>query len=1519
MSQQIINIGQSANDRAGDPLRVAFEKVNENFAELYAVDTNTKYHLGDDEQFVRIELDGEGVPTGGITIQSGFDTAMPVYIKGGNASQDGVGGNVIIEAGAPPLASGLIQGGGPYAGTVGDIEMAANQVTIETLGGVTTFSSGDGTPYVTFPAVNGSQLGIQGSEISSLPGSEGLALSAREGSIILSTHGDQYPSLPWEFDRSGTINTPLLFPLSFTAVLDVAHRTVGSGTYPGPAWEFHLEWQVNPNGEIECLSDNGPLPSPVAGYANGQTFEFTEVDHGIPNYTLTIVLRDVDHNPAGYTANLDFSAPPVYPSTVYSEGAIKLTSNGYSLILDSDGTIAFPTGGRIGDISNYGPGLSTGFFDTNGITIGTAPGNDITITPEDGIGIYSNSNLWTFGSDGGLTLPLGEGIFDRVDIDSGLNIRSNEDKDTIYLYSYGTDGDGTGAGNIYINPTNVEIYSNWQNGGAGEKKWTFGSDGYLTGESLYLQGYLKGVDGSTGSTGQVLTRQSNGGVAWANATGGGGGSSDRLVASGKSVILGTNGVLSLPNGSTIADSTGTLSQGPSVNTQNISDTIGVFHGLDFTVPNGIAVGWTVNGPGVNNVSIFGLDVVNGFVQIDSGVFQVGESYTFTGPSAGTAGVGITVNNKDWTFAADASLTLPGDVNFKYGGAIFEGGHGISGRAWRTGLNIVGSNTNSTDPVRIYPAGGDGKGLGAGAINVKSDRVEIYGDNQGESAGVLWTFAHNGTLTFPSGAGFGLGDSGQLKVNDGVTLSLDMRDQSGRGFYTNGSGYTLRSNGSYSWIFDENGILNLPNSSTGEPLIQGTNSIQLNADGAFFTFGADGNLYVPNEIRSTAGVGPVTIEANDGTLRTWTFGGNGTTTLPGGLVIGNTEDRLTLNSNFEIGAYSNNTRLQPTQRDATVEIATLATGNMDPSIWTFGADGVLRMPDGNLGSDGRIDFNFEGYNWGRISSHNRQVYIQSVEDNGENPPTYGKGTILSELAVGLDVGISTNAQELGLNNWVFGIDGATTIPAPGAVTFGPIASTVGTGNGGTFHVTIANGAYSVTADYNGTGYSGVTDPMTVPGDQLGGVTPDNNLIVTFRNTVNGGWFNSVESFSGTPATINWKFNTNNKLQLPQGGDIVDSAGETVLGFAASYYSGYTVLLSYEDGHITVTGDVTTVFSSGQIIKFSTLTEDEYTVGVVAYDNINDWTTITLVEGLGGPVDGDPILFEKYNISEIYPGEGIQSTLMNNVLTLSALPQRLLNNGHQLILESDGSLAFPSNTLHTNNNLTIQTSGIPNAITAITYSSGGWDGVSGVNIPTTGGTGSGLFVDVDQDGSGYANFVSIVTAGNGYTDGDTITATRDGSSVQFTISILPAKNWTFGADGNLSAPANGTVTASKFASYTSSWDLDPDANTVNFSVPGPGTYTLWVNGTCDDGIVSYTATVVVTNGNVPVLGSQYGWYYDTGNMLVLTAMPAQITGTAGQITTGGTSVGGGNNNYTFTFGITNNRLIPVTVNYGYTRLG
>jgi hypothetical protein len=41
MAQQLINIGQAPNDKSGDLLRTAFNKINENFTELYGAQNNS--------------------------------------------------------------------------------------------------------------------------------------------------------------------------------------------------------------------------------------------------------------------------------------------------------------------------------------------------------------------------------------------------------------------------------------------------------------------------------------------------------------------------------------------------------------------------------------------------------------------------------------------------------------------------------------------------------------------------------------------------------------------------------------------------------------------------------------------------------------------------------------------------------------------------------------------------------------------------------------------------------------------------------------------------------------------------------------------------------------------------------------------------------------------------------------------------------------------------------------------------------------------------------------------------------------------------------------------------------------------------------------------------------------------------------------------------------------------------------------------------------------------------------------
>jgi hypothetical protein len=114
---------------------------------------------------------------------------------------------------------------------------------------------------------------------------------------------------------------------------------------------------------------------------------------------------------------------------------------------------------------------------------------------------------------------------------------------------------------------------------------------------------------------------------------------------------------------------------------------------------------------------------------------------------------------------------------------------------------------------------------------------------------------------------------------------------------------------------------------------------------------------------------------------------------------------------------------------------------------------------------------------------------------------------------------------------------------------------------------------------------------------------------------------------------------------------------------------------------------------------------------------------------------------------------------------------------------------------------------------------------------------------------------------------------------------------------------------------SWTLSAGANTVSLTVPGPGAYSIWVNGNIPNGIVTYTAMVVVTNNNVPVVGSSYGWYYAAGNALVLTGIPTQIVGSLNTISTAVVTTTTAN---VFSFGITNNSGSNQVVNWGYTKL-
>jgi len=200
-------------------------------------------------------------------------------------------------------------------------------------------------------------------------------------------------------DNKGTLNTPLLLPTDiWTATCDTNHMI---GTYElddTMAWEFHFKFEVSQDGIVSTMVDN---PFPILtnpGYVSGNSFRFTEADHGIPDFIFDVQLDDVVlPGGAGWTANLAVTQAPEYPSTIKSLGAIKLTSDSNSIILGTDGVLSIPNSIQFPDNSvqtTAGPKVFKGVFNQTGTASPIVQeyynntGYDFTNWDRDGEGLY---------------------------------------------------------------------------------------------------------------------------------------------------------------------------------------------------------------------------------------------------------------------------------------------------------------------------------------------------------------------------------------------------------------------------------------------------------------------------------------------------------------------------------------------------------------------------------------------------------------------------------------------------------------------------------------------------------------------------------------------------------------------------------------------------------------------------------------------------------------------------------------------------------------------------------------------------------------------------------------------------------------------------------------------------------------------------------------------------------------------------------------------------------------------------
>jgi hypothetical protein len=633
-------------------------------------------------------------------------------------------------------------------------------------------------------------------------------------------------------------------------------------------------------------------------------------------------------------------------------------------------------------------------------------------------------------------------------------------------------------------------------------------------------------------------------------------------------------------------------------------------------------------------------------------------------------------------------------------------------------------------------------------------------------------------------------------------------------------------------------------------------------------------------------------------------------------------------------------------------------------WTFSSDGVLTMPDGIAGSDGRIAFNFEGYNWGNIRSHNRQVYIESGE---------GTTATYSQIAVGLDMSLSsvenitlrtatTDAGDLyndgtghnpSFNTWIFGKDGNLTLPgnviADGlSLQSAPITITI-TDTGGVWGG--APGTY--------TRLSGVTPPKWTPANY----NPSSDSSITY----DGGWYLNTPAFdhpvyvntgtlfnpsatwdpdveyglgSGNPGGAYtyspFNFASNGQFNLGPAQDQAGTYTDVAIQIDSDTDSYAQVLFQNHNGGTNASTDIVLMNSDSDSfiniidmgINSNNYDFSDYSVQTPGsgylFTNGGDLTIGTQTPGkalifhAGGTTSTDSVgRFDQYGWS------------FNRQVVVSDRKAGPLVFTNQNISTGSGASAVYQGENDNNSYFQLGILGSNNGGSGANWSP------SDVFL-TANGSGNTLHIG----GQTHLNFYADYRNSN--TGIPALAIDRDDQSSTFAGNVLPRTDLTYNlgstssqwnklylnsigfADNSTQTTAyTGTVAYSNITGApasvnktSGSWILATGANTVSITVAPGGNYQMWVNGNISNGIVEWNATVNVSNPNVPAIGSQYAWYYAAGNALVLTAIPNQIVGTAGVISSATGYTGTTSN--VFSFGITNNSVSTQTVYWGYTTL-
>ena len=1115
---------------------------------------------------------------------------------------------------------------------------------------------------------------------------------------------------------------------------------------------------------------------------------------------------------ANYDGEINFTSSPagISNATLISTFNANVTNE-----LTVGSTIVTPTGNIVANSS-----LSIKTPNTSGIPSSVANWNS-----GGGWNAGSYSNLATTGGTGsGLTVDI-TGAFGYLTIDN------------IAIHTPGT---GYTDGDV------ITIVN--ENGGGGtftittrKNTWEFDNTGNLTipGNINYANGVsiLSGISAGSGTV-------------------------SSLVNGSQTLSLNSDGTVTMPLGSVIKATTDSYT-GISTSDGNTFAYVDSGGFYVITLYNTAEYEWNFDNTGTlttpGNVVVAGNLIVQGNTyQNDRELFvsSAGEAVEFANGGnifapAGLGNIVVSTNTSqyNWTFGTDGELYLP------TGGRI-----GFAGKGW-TGLD--GGNGAPTSLTSYYPSGMYSSCLTAGPSGSLS--ISTYGDGTGltnnwnfDSTGITfldnsvqataWTgaIANIGnvtptTVTAVSGAAWYNTDDGRLYIKDGSSwvdaspavipaenIYLGNLTVTDRTIYSDLAG----------WQFGADGNLTFPggNLTIGQyydsPAIvaaAGNNiSIVASGVGAGYEVGSSliwlDSITEPTKVAGVVANDPFYVGAGDvgivtgdyfyhGTTNLWNFGNDGNLTLPTNGNINYANGQSILSGITASGGSTNTGNITFNGSDIT-GTGSNVTITANTTDWTFYANANLVLPTNAT-----------------ITYANGTSILDGIGGSA-NIIFSGSSSVSASDADGVQI---TSAG----HNWFFGNTGNLTLPGGSTITENGALILTPTGasseqklkiyptEGGSEgdHIHLTSGDLSVTSIFLG------SDSQYVRTQTNGDI-----VIGTNDNTPDGPIYSSNR----------WTFGNTGTLTLPRNNKIT-SANTPQVGYRIVVTDD--VVGASETDNPNEPGSTWMQFDASKT-SFVNQIWNPYCVG--APDSIIGWTVTAADNTVSNILHANNSGPAYWIIVDQYAFGPAPYTFQSpDYVPASTNDVHIEVGGHNWNFGANGITSL-SKGINVSDNLTLQVSGIPNAVTGLTGSpQGGWSG-SYTNLSTTGGSGTGLTVNASESGSGYIDTVTINTPGHGYTNGDTITITSGGATAFFTISILSAQSWTFDGHGNVTFPDSTVQTTA----YTGSTYGDSNvAAYLSTNVP-TGTYS-------NSNVTSYLSSSTATVANLVISGSA----------------PSSLTGSAG----------------------------------------